>query len=116
MNLKMIVAFVADEKTDTILTAAREAGATGATVITACRGEGIQPEKSFLGLELTAQRDVLIFLVAAPKSREILETIATAGRFDEEPGSGIAVQIEIEDAVGLKSQAETLIREIEEAL
>ena len=116
MNLKMIMAFVADEKTDTVLEAARAAGATGSTVITGVRGEGLVPEKTFLGLELSAQRDVLMFLVAAPKAREILETISSAGRFDEEPGTGIAIQIEIEDAVGLKSQEETLISEIEDAL
>jgi len=116
MNLKMILAFVADDKTDTVLKAARDAGATGATVITSVRGEGLEPEKTFLGLELTSQRDVLVFLVAAPMAREILETISKEGRFDEEPGSGIAVQIEIEDAVGLKTQAEALINEIEKSL
>jgi len=116
MNLKMIIAFVADEKTDAVLEAAREAGATGASVITSVRGEGLEPEKTFLGLELSAQRDMLLFLVAEPKAREILETISKAGKFDEEPGSGIAVQIEIEDAVGLKTQEETLIQEIEESL
>ena len=116
MNLKLIIALVSDEKTDIVLNAAREAGATGATVITSCRGEGLEPEKTFLGLDLTGQRDVLLFLVAAPKARQILETVARAGNFDEEPGTGIAFQVEIEDAVGLKSQARTLIREIEEAL
>ena len=116
MDLKLIIAFVADEKTEVILEAAREAGATGSTVFPSVRGEGLEPEKTFLGLDLTAQRDVLMFLVAAPKAREILETISIAGRFDEEPGTGIAIQIEIEDAVGLKTQEETLIQEIEESL
>ena len=116
MNLKMIMAFVADDKTDIVLEAARNAGATGSTVITSVRGEGLVPEKTFMGLDLSSQRDVLLFLVAAPKAREILETIAKAGKFDEEPGSGIAIQIEIEDAVGLKTQEEALINEIEESL
>jgi nitrogen regulatory protein PII len=116
MNLKMIMAFVADEKTDIVIDAARDAGATGATVITSVRGEGLVPEKTFLGLDLSAQRNVLLFLVAAPRAREILETISKAGRFDEEPGTGIAIQIEIEDAVGLKTQEEALISEIEETL
>lgn len=116
MNLKMIMAFVADDKTDTVLEAARNAGATGATVITSVRGEGLEPGKTFLGLELSAQRTVLLFLVAEPKAREILETISEAGHFDDEPGSGIAIQIEIEDAVGLKTQEQKLIEEIEESL
>ncbi len=116
MNLKLIIALVNDEKTDAVITAAREAGATGATVITSVRGEGLKPEKTFLGLDITAQRDVVLFLVADPKSREILETIAAAGQFDEEPGAGIAFQLSIEDAVGLKTQAPTLLSEIEEVI
>ncbi len=114
MNLKMIMALISDEKTDEVIAAAREAGATGATVITGVRGEGLTPEKSFLGLDLTSQRDVVLFLVAEPKAREILETIAAAGEFDEKPGTGIAFQIEIEDAVGMSTQTPTLMNEIEE--
>jgi len=113
MNLKMIMALVSDEKTKAVIDAARKAGATGATVITGVRGEGLEPEKTFLGLELTAQRDVVLFLVAEPKAREILETIAEAGQFDKEPGAGIAFQVAIEDAVGMKTQAPTIMLEIE---
>ncbi len=114
MNLKLIMALVSDDKTEAVLHAAREAGATGATVITSVRGEGLKPEKTFLGLELTAQRDVLLFLVAEPKAREILETIADAVNLDDEPGAGIAFQVAIEDAVGLRSQAQALLSEIED--
>jgi nitrogen regulatory protein PII len=96
--------------------AARQAGATGATIITSVRGEGLKPEKTFFGLDLSAQRDVLMFLVAEPRAREILETIAAAGQFDEEPGAGVAFQIEIEDAVGLTTQAPTIMDEIEEEI
>ena len=116
MNLKLIVALVADEKTEDILEAARAAGATGATVITSVRGEGLRRQKTFLGLELTAQRDVLLFLVAEPMAREILETIADAGTLDDDPGAGIAFQIAIEDAVGLRSQEEALLKEIKEKI
>ncbi len=116
MKLKLIVAMVENAKTQAVLDAARGGGATGATVITNCRGEGLVPEKTFLGLDLTGARDVLLFLVAAPRSREILETIAKAGRFEEEPGSGIAFEISIEDAVGLTTQIPTLVHEIEEEL
>jgi len=116
MNLKLIVALVADEKTDAIVSAARAAGATGATVITNVRGEGLKPEKTFLGLELSAQRDFLLFIVAATRAREILETIAEAGKFEDEPGSGIVFQLEIEDAIGLKTQEEVIIQEIEDSI
>ena len=116
MNLKLIMAMVNDDVTEAVLEAARGAGATGATVITSVRGEGLTPEKTFLGLDLTAQRDVLMFLVAAPRAREILETIAAAGQFEEKPGTGIALQIEIEDAVGLGTQSAAILHEIEEEI
>lgn len=116
MDLKLIMALVSDDRTGAVMDAAREAGATGATIITSVRGEGLKPEKTFLGLELSAQRDVLMFLVAAPRAREILETIAEAGQFDEKPGTGIAFQVAIEDAVGLKSQEAAILHEIEEEI
>jgi nitrogen regulatory protein PII len=116
MRLKLIVVMVDVEKTQVVIDAAREGGATGATVITSVRGEGLKPEKTFLGLELSAARDVVLLLVAEPRSRDILEAIAAAGRFDEEPGSGIAFQIAIEDAIGLKTQLPTLLHDIEEAV
>ena len=116
MNLKLIMALVNDHNTQDVLDAARQAGATGATVITSARGEGLKPEKTFLGLDLTGHRDMLLFLVAAPRAREILETVATAGHFDDEPGTGIAFQVAIEDAVGLSSQTPALEDEIEEEL
>lgn len=48
MNLKLIMALVSDDKTEAVLKAARDAGATGSTVITNVRGEGLKKEKRFL--------------------------------------------------------------------
>ena len=116
MKFKLIIALVEDAKTELVNEAARKAGATGSTVITAARGEGLNPPKTFLGLTLEGQRDVLLFLVEEHMCRPILETIATEARFDEEPGSGIAFQIDIEDAVGLASQIDTIQSEIEDEI
>lgn len=116
MKLKLILALVTDEKTEIVTEAGREAGATGCTVITAARGEGLNPPKTFFGLTLEGQRDVVLFIVEAHLSRHILESVATAGNFDTEPGSGVAVQIDIEDAIGLSSQIEEIQREIEDMI
>ena len=61
---------------------ARKAGATGATVINNARGEGLDPAKTFLGLNLETQRDVVLFIVEEHLSRSILETINQVGEFD----------------------------------
>lgn len=116
MHFKLIVAFVEDSKTDAIMDAAREAGATGCTVINNARGEGINESRSFFGLALTTQRDVLILLVEQHLSRHILEQIGDVGEFDDKPGTGIAVLIDVEDAVGVMHQAKELEDLVEENL
>ena len=75
MHFKMIIVFTEDDKTDDIMDAARSAGATGATVIHNARGEGLKVSKTFFGLSLETQRDVLLFLVEEHLSRHILEEI-----------------------------------------
>ncbi|BCL68871.1 putative nitrogen regulatory protein PII [Vibrio nigripulchritudo MADA3029] len=116
MRFKLIIAFVEESKTDLVLDAARSAGATGATVINHARGEGLNKKTTFLGLTLEVQKDVLLFVVEEHLSRHILEKIGEVGEFDEASGQGIAVQIDVEDAVGVAHQVETLTRVVEEKL
>lgn len=113
MHFKLLIAFVEDTKTEAIMDAAREAGATGCTVVNNARGEGLSPPKTFFGLNLSTQRDVIILLVEQHLSRTILEKIAEVGQFEEEPGTGIAVQIDVEDAVGISRQIEQLSEALE---
>ncbi|MGV6807729.1 MAG: P-II family nitrogen regulator [bacterium] len=114
MHFKLIIAFVEDSKTDDVMDAAREAGATGATVINNARGEGLKKKKTFLGLSLDTQRDVLLFLVEEHRSRKILEEIERVGEFEDSPGAGIAIQVDVEDAVGVSHQVAELATRIEE--
>ncbi|MDJ0740853.1 MAG: P-II family nitrogen regulator [Gammaproteobacteria bacterium] len=116
MHFKLLLAFVDDTMTDAVLKAARNAGATGATVINNARGEGMNEVKTFFGLSLDTQRDMLMFLVEEHLARQILETIAEAGEFESRPGSGIAIQIDVEDAVGVAAQVEKLHERVEEEL
>ncbi len=116
MHFKLIVAFVEDGKTDTVIESAKAAGATGVTVISNARGEGPEASRSFFGLSLDSQRDMLLFLVEEHLSRHILELIGEVGEFDATKGAGVAVQIDVEDAIGLSRQAEMLADKVEEAL
>ncbi|MFO7594245.1 MAG: P-II family nitrogen regulator [Pseudomonadota bacterium] len=116
MHFKLLVALLEDDKTDKVLDAAREAGATGATVLNQARGEGIKKSKTFFGLSLETQRDMVMFLVEEHMSRKILEKIAQVGEFDDKPGTGIAFQLDVEDAVGVIHQVETLSHVVEEEI
>ncbi|MCG6965124.1 MAG: P-II family nitrogen regulator [Chromatiaceae bacterium] len=116
MHFKLLVAFVNDDKTAAVLKAARSAGATGATVVNNARGEGLEETKTFFGLSLDTQRDIIMLLVEEHLARHILEQVAEAGEFESRPGSGIAIQIDVEDAVGVTSQVARLHEIVEEEL
>ena len=62
MNFKLIIAMVKTTETDQIVDAAKASGGTGATIIPA-RGTGIHEAKTFFGLTLEAQTDVVLFLL-----------------------------------------------------
>ena len=116
MRMKLIVALVGEDKTDTVVEAARAAGATGATIVTSVRGEGLKPGKTFLGLNLSSAANIVLCLVVDTRAREILERIHEAARFDEEAGAGVAFQLAIEDVVGLATQLPVMLEEIGEEL
>lgn len=116
MHFKLIIAFIEDSKTDAVMEAAREAGATGCTVINQARGEGIKESKTFFGLTLNTQRDVLLLLVEQHLSRHILEHIGEVGEFDAKPGTGIAIQLDVEDAIGVLHQVQELGVKVEESI
>jgi nitrogen regulatory protein PII len=105
-----------DSVTQAVIDAARHAGATGCTVINQARGEGFEAHKSFFGLSLTSQTDVVMLLVEQHMSRDILEEIGRVGQFDAKPGTGVAFQVDVEDAVGVMRQAEELAEIVEEQL
>ena len=116
MHFKLIIALTQDSITDKIVQSAREKGATGSTVITSARGEGMRSTKTFFGLSLETQRDVVLLLVEEHMSREILETISETGEFEANPGTGIAFSIDVEDAVGISHQVSKLSELVEEEL
>lgn len=116
MHFKLIVVMVEDRHTNEILAAAREEGATGATVLNQARGEGLSPTKTFLGLSVGNQVDVILMLVEEHLSRRVLEKIAQVGEFDQTPGTGIAFQVDVEDAIGIRHQISALTETVEDRL
>lgn len=116
MKFKLIVAMVNNDVVDVIVETARKLGATGATVITSARGEGLRPSKTFFGLTVEGQVDVALFIVEQHMAREVLEGIAKVGEFDQKKGTGVVLQLDIEDAIGLTSQLSAIKEEIEEKI
>ena len=112
MHFKLILSSVKTDITDAVVDAAKAAGATGSTIIPA-RGTGVHEAKTFFGLSLEAQTDIIMLLVEEKLVSKILEAIQTAGEFNK-PGTGIAFVVPVEQGVGRESQIERLQEEIKE--
>ncbi len=113
MRFKLIISSVKTDITNPIVDAAKKAGATGATIIPA-RGTGIHEAKSFFGLSLEAQTDIILFLVEEHLVTKIMESLKEAGEFHK-PGTGIAFVVPVEHVVGLESQMEIFKEEVRES-
>lgn len=102
MQLKLIMAFVKPSITDKVVNAMKDAGATGATIIPA-RGTGIKEAKTFFGLSIEDQTNIVVFLVEEHVVEELLQVIEKAGEFAK-PGTGIAMVLPVDHILGLESQ------------
>lgn len=113
MRFKLILSSVKPTITDKVVDSAKEAGATGATIIPA-RGTGIREAKTFFGLSLEAQTDIIMLLVEEHVVAKIMESIKIAGEFDK-PGTGIAFVLPVEQVTGLESQMEKFKEEVRDS-
>ena len=110
MRFKMILASVKTEISDKVVDAGKEVGATGATIISA-RGTGIHEAKTFFGLSLEDQTDIILFLVEEHIVHVVMEAIGKAGEFSK-PGTGIAFSIPVDHVIGMESQIERFKKEV----
>ncbi len=110
MIFKIVFAPVKTHKMDAIVDAAKKVGATGATIIPA-RGTGMREAKTFFGLTLEDQTDIVMLLLEEHLVSPVLEAIRKAGEFDK-PGTGIAFVLPVEQVIGLEIQLEKFKQEV----
>lgn len=102
MEFKLILSALKPDVTDKVVEAAKASGVSGATILCG-RGTGVHEAKTFLGLTLETQTDVVFFLVESELVKPVLEAIHRAGRFDEH-GTGIAFVLPVEQVAGIKEE------------
>ena len=112
MKLSLVIAFVPVESQSKVIEAAREAGATGATILNA-RGEGVKEQKTFFGLKLEKPQDAVLFLVERLHSTKILQAVYNAVEMDK-PHNGIVISVPVDGAMGLESQISIMTKEANE--
>ena len=111
MKFKLIMAFVDEDKTETVMDASRAAGATGATIIKNARGQGLSKTWGIFGFEILDPRDVVLILAENRRADVVLDSVLASGKLDESLGTGIALMIDVERAVGLSEHVKKLAAE-----
>jgi nitrogen regulatory protein PII len=79
---------------DEVMMAARKAGATGGTILSA-RGTGTEEDVKFFGYTLVPEKDMLLILVGSGLTGTVLEAIKAVPALSE-PGVGIAFCTDVE--------------------
>ena len=102
MKFKVIVAALKSTVTDDVVEAAKTCGISGATIVPG-RGTGMHDAKTFLGLTLEIQTDVVIFLAEEELIQPVMRAIHRAGRLDEH-GTGVVFVLDVEQVAGIKDE------------
>lgn len=95
-DVALITCIVQRAVGDDIVDAARQAGATGATLHYA-RGTGVRERLGVLGVTVEAEKVVVTIVVATDQIDRVFETLYSAGQLDT-PGMGMMYVTPLEKA------------------
>ncbi len=107
-----IFAIVNDGYTDLVVSASREAGARGGTIING-HGTGNKEIEQFYGIVITPEKKMVMILVPKEIRDDVLVAINNAVGFGTK-GQGIAFSLPLTDVVGISNPSDEEEKEIEE--
>ena len=94
---KLITVIVNTGFADDVMKAAREAGATGGTILNA-RGTGTEDDVKFFGITLVPEKEMLYIVAAADKVEDIVKAVGSVPKLCE-PGGGIIFCTDVEEFI-----------------
>lgn len=108
----LIIAIIGRGFADYVVSAARDAGATGATII---YGRGTaDADKQVLGISLQPEREIVLVLVKKTERRKIMQAISDKTSLMEE-GRGLCFSLPVTEVYGLKRVSEQKKEQIRKA-
>jgi len=108
----LIIAVIGRGFADYVVSAARDAGATGATIL---YGRGTaDADKHVMGISLQPERETILILVKKSERRKIMQEIADKTSLLEE-GRGLCFSLPVDEVYGLKRVAEQKKEQIKKA-
>ena len=108
----LIIAVIRRGFADYVISAARDAGATGATIV---YGRGTaEADKHVMGISLQSEREVVMILVKRTERKKIMQEIADKTSLMEE-GRGLCFSMPVNQVYGIKRVAEQKKEQIKKA-
>lgn len=98
-KFSLIVAIVSKGNAETVMDAAKKAGAEGGTIING-RGTGIHENLKLFGISIEPEKEIIFILIDTLRSEKVLHSVSKAAELHL-PGKGIAFVLEVEQVVGI---------------
>lgn len=98
-SFELIITIVNRGFADSAMDAAKEAGATGGTLIKG-RGTGIKEAQKFFGIIIEPEKDVLLIVVDSSIKKAVMKAICRGAGLSTE-GRGISFSVPVEDIAGI---------------
>ncbi len=99
---EMIVCIVNAGFSDTVMAAAKAAGATGGTVIKARGTASVEAEK-YYNITISPEKEMVMILVTSEKKNDILHAVYQSAGLNTD-GNGIAFALPVDEVVGLSER------------
>lgn len=99
MALQLIVTIVRKGNAETVVEAAKKAGAEGGTILSG-RGTGIHEKAKILGIAIEPEKEIVLILIPKAKASRVLESISNSIDI-EKPGRGLAFVVDVENVIGI---------------
>lgn len=99
MPVDLIVTIVNKGHAESVVDAARKAGAEGGTILHG-RGTGIHEKAQILGIPIQPEKEIVLVLIPKTKTAQVLEAIDIKMEL-EKPGRGLAFVVDVEKLIGI---------------
>lgn len=99
IKFELIITIVNRGYSDFVVEAARNAGASGGTIING-RGTGVHEKESILGVSIQPEKEMVLTIVKKEEKSKIIQAIVAGANLNKE-GRGICFSLPVEDVAGI---------------
>lgn len=98
-SFELIITVVNRGHSDEVMDAAKAAGASGGTIITA-RGAGVHEAETFFGIAIQPEKEVVLILIQKDKRQDVMKEICKRAGLTSE-GHGLSFSLPVDEVMGI---------------